>query len=425
MLSINKIYCWLFVFALLIQIPSIHLLKFLDELLVVFMMCLVFLDVVVNKQFKKYNLLWVITGIMLFYAIYSLTWVSYNTPKAVLYDFIAQMKPFCYFCVSYAVVPKFSNQMKTILRVICIMISIIVLFSVVSGLVEQVLFHPAYVGLLSLLAFCVYLLASIDEHGKVAKKDVVISLILLTIGLTSTRAKFYGEYVFILYLLFFYVPGSLKKMKISHLIIALVSLCLILVVAWNKIDYYFISGGEVDMAFDEDLLSSFARPVMYASMFPILGMHLLFGSGFASFGTYASSTSINYSNLYSVIGIDNVWGLSRDFDSFICDAYYPSLAQYGLIGLVLFIVLYVWMYKKLSLYIYITGKVYYLIGLVIIVALLIENIAATSFNQGAGAMCMMILGYLISNFKKITKEQEIEIRKMPYKESGALEYIKK
>ena len=207
--------------------------------------------------------------------------------------------------------------------------------------------------------------------------------------------------------------------------IALVSLCLILVVAWNKIDYYFISGGEVDMAFDEDLLSSFARPVMYASMFPILGMHLLFGSGFASFGTYASSTSINYSNLYSVIGIDNVWGLSRDFDSFICDAYYPSLAQYGLIGLVLFIVLYVWMYKKLSLYIYITGKVYYLIGLVIIVALLIENIAATSFNQGAGAMCMMILGYLISNFKKITKEQEIEIRKMPYKESGALEYIKK
>ena len=95
-----------------------------------------------------------------------------------------------------------------------------------------------------------------------AKKDVVISLILLTIGLTSTRAKFYGEYVFILYLLFFYVPGSLKKMKISHLIIALVSLCLILVVAWNKIDYYFISGGEVDMAFDEDLLSSFARPVI-------------------------------------------------------------------------------------------------------------------------------------------------------------------
>ena len=56
MLSVNKIYCWLFVFALLIQIPSIHLLKFLDELLVVFMMCLVFLDVVVNKQFKKYNI---------------------------------------------------------------------------------------------------------------------------------------------------------------------------------------------------------------------------------------------------------------------------------------------------------------------------------------------------------------------------------
>ena len=57
----------------------------------------------------------------------------------------------------------------------------------------------------------------------------------------------------------------------------------------------------------------------------------------------------------------------------------------------------------------------------IIVALLIENIAATSFNQGAGAMCMMILGYLVSTVKHLDKN----VAKMAYKEKGALEYIRK
>ena len=109
MLSINKIYGWLFVFALLIQIPSVHLFKFTDEILVVFMMSLVFLDVVLNKQYKKYKMLWAIMGVMAFYMIYSLVFVSYNTPKAILQDFVAQIKPFCYFFISYSIAPSLSE----------------------------------------------------------------------------------------------------------------------------------------------------------------------------------------------------------------------------------------------------------------------------------------------------------------------------
>lgn len=398
--------------------------KFLDELLVVFMMVFVFLDVVVNKQYKKYKLLWIITGIMIFYAGYSLVCVSYNTPKAVLYDFIAQMKPFCYFCVSYAVIPKFGVKTKSVLKYICVLNSILVILCFVTGITKAVFFHVTYLGLVSILSAIVFLLCSVNEGGKVSKKDLIVVVVMLTIGLVSTRAKYYGEYVLALYMLFMYKPGLMKKINIKQVLLFIAILGVVLFVSWQKIDYYFISGGQDYQMFDEEMMESFARPVMYASMFVVLSSHLLFGSGLASFGTNASSTTVNYSQLYSEIGIDSVWGLSEDFDLFICDAFYPVLAQFGLVGIILFVYLFVWIYRNISLLLYCKGKVHFLIGILTIVVLLIESVAATTFNQGAGAMCMMILGYLCATFKNVSQDERITLKQKGYRDKGALVYIK-
>ena len=360
---------------------------------------------------------------MVFYAIYSLTWVSYNTPTAIMQDFVVQMKPFCYFCVSYAVVPKINDQIKTILKSICLLNVTLVLGCFVTGVVENVFFHVSYLGLVSMMSFLVYVLCSCDDFEKISKKDLYIAIIMLTIGLVSTRSKYYGEFVLALYLLFVYRPGIMKSLSLKHIVLLVITFALVLFVTWQKIDYYFISGGQDYQMFDEEMLASFARPVMYASMLVLLGMHPLFGSGLASFGTYASTTAVNYSGVYATIGIDNVWGLSEDFGAFTCDAFYPELAQFGIVGIILFVYLFVWMYRKISLYLYLSGKLLYIAGVVSIIVLLIESIASTSFTQGVGAMYMMILGCLVSKFKNITKEQEIEIRKMPYKESGALDYM--
>ena len=424
MLSINKIYSWLFVIALLIQIPSIHLMKFLDELLVVFMMSLVFLDVLVNKQYAKYKVLWVVFGVMFFYALYTFVFRTYNIPKAICIDFIAQLKPFCYFCVSYAVVPKLGRNIKILLKNICVFNSIIVLFCFLMGLTEDVFFHVTYLGLVSVISFMVYIICSIDENNKLSKRDLIIALMLLTIGLVSTRTKFYGEYIVALYLLLLYTPGVLKKKQTGNIIVGIIVLGVMLVVSWSKIDYYFISGGNLDMAFDEDLLETFARPVMYISMFSVLALHPILGSGLASYGTYASMSAVNYSLLYGVIGIDDVWGLSENYDAFICDAFYPELAQFGVLGIGLFIFLFVWMYRKISLFLYTSGKLFYVVGIVAFMVLMIENVASTTFNQGAGAMCMMILGYLCASFKHITKEEAKKIRENPYVDKNALEYLK-
>lgn len=426
MLSINKTYCWLFVAAMLIQIPSLSVAKFLDELLVVFLVALAVLDVLVNHRYKRYKLLWIVTGVMIFYVIYSMTCVSYNTPKAVIVDFIAQMKPFCFFCVSYAIAPKLDTKTKQILKAVCVMNAVIAVVCFVIGLsaIITVFFHPAYLGLVSILSCMVYLMCSMDENSKISKKDLIIALIILTIGLASTRSKFYGEYVLALYMLFLYKPGFMKRFSLKYSIVLVLALLLTVWVAWGKIDYYFISGGQEEQMFDEEFMESFARPMLYVGMFLLLAIHPVFGSGLASFGTYASSTEVNYSNAYAAVGLDQVWGLSEDFDSFITDSFFPVLAQFGIVGIILFFGFFVWIYKRLSLYLYSAGKMPFVIGMITIVVIMIESVASTTLLQGAGAMCMMILGYLASRFKDISKAERKVMQELPYKETKPMEYLK-
>lgn len=424
MLSINKTYCWLFAIALLIQIPGVNLFKFADEILVGLMMILVFLDVVINKQYMKYKFLWIIAGVIGLFAIYSIFFRSYNIPIAVVHDYITQMKPFCYFCISYAIVPKLTGRAKQILKGICIMNAIIGLFSIITGTTEDIFFHVTYLGLVSLLSFMIYLFCSVDDDGKVSRKDLIISVIILTIGLGCTRSKFYGEYVMALYLLFVYVPGFSKNIKFTHIVTFFAAIALVFIVAWSKIDFYFVSGG-ADVVMDEETMQTVARPMLYAGMVILLGLHPIFGSGLASFATNASSSAVNYSEAYRVTGLDEVWGLSPSYDAFICDAFYPSLAQFGIIGIILFVYFFVWIYKKISLSLYTQGKIPYVVGLMAIIVILIESIAATTFNQPAGAMCMMILGGIASTYKNKTKEEIKVIRSQEYINKEAKDYIKK
>ena len=84
---------------------------------------------------------------------------------------------------------------------------------------------------------------------------------------------------------------------------------------------------------------------------------------------------------------------------FICDAYYPSLAQFGIVGLILFVLFFIYVCRVLrrllrrdaNLYRY-----YYVIGSLLVCYLLIECIAGTSFSQAPGVMTMMLLGIICS-----------------------------
>lgn len=67
----------------------------------------------------------------------------------------------------------------------------------------------------------------------------------------------------------------------------------------------------------------------------ILGDYFPLGSGFGTFGSYLSGEY--YSNIYALYGIDRVWGMSKNFYSFISDVFWPYIyGQFGLFGLLIY-----------------------------------------------------------------------------------------
>lgn len=80
----------------------------------------------------------------------------------------------------------------------------------------------------------------------------------------------------------------------------------------------------------------------------ILKDFIPFGPGFGSYACYASS--VYYSPLYYKYGLDCVYGLSEDRGG-ISDTFFPHLAQFGVVGIVLFAMFFYRRYKEtISLY---------------------------------------------------------------------------
>ena len=143
------------------------------------------------------------------------------------------------------------------------------------------------------------------------------------------------------------------------------------------------------------MAESFARPVLYATGGLILIDHFPLGSGLASFASYPSA--VNYSSLYHEYGISKIYGLSEAMPDFICDAFYPLLAQFGVIGIILFITYLVWALKQVKALSSIdVGRYRALMAtaLMVICFLLVEGVASTVPMQSWGMLAMMLMGLI-------------------------------
>jgi hypothetical protein len=164
-------------------------------------------------------------------------------------------------------------------------------------------------------------------------------------------------------------------------------LATVVAVGWNKFSYYFLTGNSE--SFDPTVAESFARPVLYATGGLILIDHIPFGSGLASFASYASQ--VNYSSLYHEYGISSIYGLSEEMPEFICDAFYPMMAQYGIAGIALFVAFIVWAMGKVRHCKGTSYKARMAIALMVISFILIEGIASTVPMQSWGMLAMMLM----------------------------------
>ncbi|MCH5216142.1 MAG: hypothetical protein J1F10_04310 [Muribaculaceae bacterium] len=399
--SVKGIASWSFIFALTMVIPCVKYLKYADELLLIFIMALTLADLIIHKNWKKYICMLIVLGITVFYIFYSATFLKFNTLPYILYDALLTLKPFLMFFSMYAISPNFTPRQKKIISYICIANCAIAILGLVGGhTLEEVIYsHPAYGGSAIFLSSLVYLYVTRKEDGSVSRKTLYIITIFLIFGLLCGRSKYYGEFIFTMFALYLYKPGMFKVITLKQVLSTCVLLLVVLIASWSKLSYYFLGNLGSD-SFDPSVIDTFARPVLYATSFLIVFDYIPFGSGYASFATYPSG--VNYSRLYAQYGIDKVHGLSENYPAFICDAYYPSLAQFGLVGIVLFVWFFRYIYVKLLAVLKKDpqkNKYPFIIGVLIIIYILIESTTGTMITQCHGMMALMLTGIIASNSK--------------------------
>lgn len=394
-LFINKILYNLFLITLIFAVILHDIIGFksIDEICGLVLLIVFIYAVFQSKDWEINKAFLVTICIFAFYLCYSL-WIGSNTKKAIFMDLIIQMKPYLAFFCFYQLKPKFTSEQRVLLKHTMLVFWFILLPLGLIGFIypkaiATVMKHPTYfAGAITAISL-VYLYSS-----EYTTKDKLIFILMLTVGLASGRSKFYGFYALSVFVtLYFNNPANLK-LNTKNILAILCTVTMILFVARDKIMFYFgqglMAGG------DEAEIDYIARFVLYATSIKIFVDYLPFGSGLASFATHASG--YYYSPIYSEYNIDNVWGISKHDWSFIADTYYPSLAQFGIIGVGLFMLFWCYLLKK-AYSIYNKTQHTQIFSLVLLITgyCLIENIADASFTSNRGFFMLMFLGLIISD----------------------------
>ena len=376
-----------FTFFWILYIPTCILFyrrlpDYIDE----FMSLTLILFALANWQIKRNNTkikneLKAYIGIMIAYVLYSFL-VKINTTEAIFYDLQQQLRPYLVFYSTYLLAPKLNKkQYNKIITVALISnISFIILISIGIKVGDFGLSTPV-IAQGSLLCGLLYYLNN-DIHNKQKSR---IALLILSFGLVCGKSKFFGEYVvFIAVIFFLHKKLQFNSLK-TNLLLTLLGL-VVLLFTWTKFDAYYISGFEEESISDLD-----ARPAYFRTAVNILFKdYVPFGSGLASFAT--ATCGKYYSPLYYQYGLDTIWGLTPHNPMFIADAFYPTLAQYGLVGVFLFFIFWKRRFKEIYA---ISELKYYKVGFLCMFALLLESVADTSYLSGKGMGYFMLMAMCI------------------------------
>lgn len=404
MFNIQKAYFCLFCLSIVSLLLSPVIIKSLDELSVMAFGGLAVVDMVFNGNIRRYRLLFALEGVMLFYLIYSIAACPYNITTAKVNDFILQSKPLVALAVAYAIAPQFTQAEKTILKAVCLLVALIAFTTYVTGTSDTLLGHIYTGGAACICCAVVYMLVSVDDNRQYSLKDQFAIAAILFMGLPCTRARYYGFVVYTLYLIYVYRPGSLNLKSPRNIIVAMLLVGTVVLVAWKKISYYF-GGIDVTSLLSEEMAETFARPALYFGMGLILMDHFFLGTGLASFATASSAPEINYSDVYYDYGLSVVWGLSPSHPNFICDAFFAEFAQFGFIGICLFIGFCWWMWQKWRIVMRTNGYRMFIPAVAAFGFLMIDSVAATLVLQSDGIVMAAVMGIVASQAKSVDKNE--------------------
>ena len=388
---INRFCFYLFVVLYVWGIVFYNIIGFelIDEVCIV-CLAVLFLYVLFTRENWEFNKIFLlILFIFLFYLIYSIR-IHSNSTMAIVKDFFIQLKPYLAFFCMYQMRPVISVKQQKLLNQLTLVCWFLLLPIGLVGLMNsysfEIMAHPTnYAAAIT----CTSLLYLFTSDGTKLNKLIFIGM--LAAGICSGRSKFYGFFVLALAITLYFNDIKRLKFNFKTILTFIVVIAGILFVAREKIQFYFMPAITGDI--ENDYL---ARLALYSTSYSIFLDYFPFGSGFASFATYFSG--VYYSNIYAEYGIDSIWGLSKSYTSFVADTYYPSLAQFGIVGVLLYGMFWLYIVRKVTTF-NLTNKNIHLFSITVCIAgfLFIENIAEATFTGNKGAFMMAFLGYAFSN----------------------------
>ena len=371
--------------------------SFIDELCAI-ALCGLYLYYVLHTPNWSVNKMFLATlGVFSFYLVYSLA-IHSNTKAAILSDFIIQIKPYLAFFTVYAFAPQLNSQMKKNCQFLSLVFSGYLLIIGLTNLFDDkilttLLHHQSRLATAATILAMLYLYCS-----EYRTKDKLVFLALLSIGILSGRTKAYGFFVISAFLIYYINDHFELKFNLKNSTIFIAIIGLITIVAWEKINLYFIQGGFGGGREANDLYARMA--LYYFSTFVIMD-YFPFGSGFATYATFTSGKY--YSPVYNRYGMDILYGLTEKDPRFIADTYYPALAQFGIIGVILFFTFWIVLTKKaLKLFDPIRNTPQFVITILIIGFFLIECTSDATITHNRGLFMMMLLALALKDLKSLS-----------------------
>lgn len=361
--------------------------KYTDELMALFLCVFAGIMVYERKSWKELIPVALVIVIFLFYTVYSFT-IQSNVSQAIITDLLIQVKPFLGFYCAYIVAPQFTSSQKYFICILCLIVGGLLIIIGLSDHIYTIFMHPSRFATAAVATAFLFLYCSSYTWS-----DVMIFLFLLTIGFFSTRAKFYGFWAVAVCLAIFTQTSGQIRLNWKS-VLAGIFVCLLAVwLAREKIIIYYIEG----MMNSREMWS---RPAMLYTSGQILCDYFPFGCGLGSFGTFASAEY--YSPIYEAYGLNHIWGLSKDMPIFICDAFYPELAQFGVVGIILYIIFWVSIVRKHASVSIQAGAYIWMV----FSFFLIEGIADSTFTHNRGLFILIILALMMAN-KNETIQRDI------------------
>ena len=344
--------------------------SFFDELYAV-MLFMVLLGRKWNKELKLF------VGVMLFYVCYSFLFGANPSPEAILLDTLQQSKPYVFFYFAYSCPIAFTKRQRSVLighLVIFAFTAAIVGFSLDPTFYSGLFHHPTnYAN--SMFAYAVFILFLYDGN----KKGRYLCAIILAMGLLCTRSKYYGSTILAIYFIFF--CKERVKINLKYLVYGCILVAVVMYFTMEKLNMYVFNA-------DPD---SIARTALYVKAPDILMDYFPFGSGLGSYAVWFSGEY--YSPIYDRYNLSNMLGLSREYYNWIADTFFPSLAQVGFVGVVLFFLF--WKRRISQLNMVSKNNIHlYKVGMCIVACLAIESLAGPLYVNNYNVIYFVLLGII-------------------------------